>query len=547
MKHCCGLILLMMSCQKVPQNWRPTDHSLADRFAASSELDKLVYKDGLLTISTNLVTQQKPLVMVRYAARSLLAHELNANSSVVGYASTDSRELALVEIQSEDHLNALAALAHADDGFACGRLRMVDPEFALVEESTQTAPSPVYSEVRKYAVVESLLSLTNELKIRGGIEHFVALGSRFHTTNSGLTVAASIKSFITTTIGASAASRFEFEEYTHKGSNQKSLIVRLPGTKANASTVVIGAHLDSIVGSRTSPNQANAPGADDDASGMSTIFEVIRVLAEQSASFDRSIEFQFYAAEEVGLIGSAEIAAAYRQAGREISAMMQFDMDAYSSDPESRTIFLPDNDTDASLRRSVKDLLNTYLDGDYADGTIKGGTSDHESWTLQGYPAVFPFEHPTQYNRNIHTASDTLAAANNIALSERFAKLALAFLSHHAGLAAIAASSAVVPGESDIGSDIALAATKASTAAGYRLFAATPESVNSIEVCPVNGYDDVACSSPAVPLTQEPSSNARSFFSGDFPVSFSNGIFLRFNGYNTSDQLSEQRTVQVNQ
>jgi leucyl aminopeptidase len=542
------LLLLSFGCQKNPEDWSRTDHILSDRFFGGSDRGTLVYKDLKNSLRTNITDINKSLVMVRYPAGSILAHELKNHPSVVSYRSSETgQQLALVEILDSSHHDALAALAHDDSGFACGRLRIVDPALALFDEATQTAPNPVYSEAQKHPEVEALMNLTNETNIRESIEHFVAIGSRFHSTTSGLSVATSIKNLIVTDIGTTAASKFEFEEYTHKNSNQKSLIVRLAGKTPNAPTVIIGAHLDSIVGSRTSPNQSFAPGADDDASGMSTMIEVIRVLASQSASFDRHVEFQFYAAEEVGLIGSAEIASAYRKAGREVAAMMQLDMDAYSIDPSSLTIYLPDNDTDPTLRRSIKDLLNTYLDGDYAEGTIQGGTSDHESWTLQGYPTVFPFEHPTRYNRNIHTTSDTLEAANNLALSERFAKLALAYLSHHAGLSSIASSAAAIPAGSLLGSDIALAANKASTTSGFHLFAAAPEAVSSVEVCTVNGYDDTACALPAVALKLEQTNGARSFFSADFPFDYRDGIFLRFNGYNKTDQLSQQRTVQVSQ
>jgi leucyl aminopeptidase len=67
---------------------------------------------------------------------------------------------------------------------------------------------------------------------------------------------------------------------------------------------------------------------DDDGSGTTTTLEVFRVLAS-SPSFkpQRPVEFHWYSAEELGLLGSQDIAAAYKKQGRTVYAMLQNDMD----------------------------------------------------------------------------------------------------------------------------------------------------------------------------------------------------------------------------
>ena len=54
-----------------------------------------------------------------------------------------------------------------------------------------------------------------------------------------------------------------------------------------------------------------APGADDDASGCSVVIKLFRVLSKLKKKPYRTITFMFYAGEEIGLVGSNEIAMRY--------------------------------------------------------------------------------------------------------------------------------------------------------------------------------------------------------------------------------------------
>src|SRR5690606_2323900 len=126
-----------------------------------------------------------------------------------------------------------------------------------------------------------------------------------------------------------------------------------------------------------------------------------------------------------------------------VVAMLQIDMNSFSQEGGDKTIHIVANSTHRNLRRSLKNLMHGYLDGDFKDGSLSGGTSDHEAWMSYGYPAVFPFENPQGYNSALHSEDDTSTTANNYPLSERFAKLGLAFISHYAGLTAGAAQTSI--------------------------------------------------------------------------------------------------------
>jgi bacterial leucyl aminopeptidase len=46
------------------------------------------------------------------------------------------------------------------------------------------------------------------------------------------------------------------------------------------------------------------------------------------------VEFHWYSAEEVGLLGSQDIAVSYKKAGKKVKAFLQLDMTAYFSGNE---------------------------------------------------------------------------------------------------------------------------------------------------------------------------------------------------------------------
>ena len=190
---------------------------------------------------------------------------------------------------------------------------------------------------------------------------------------------------------------------------------------------MLGGHLDSIrSGSNTS--STIAPGADDNASGIATLSEVIRVLLSNGFAPDRTVKFMGYAAEEVGLLGSADIATDHQNAGTNVVGVMQLDMTAYNGSVPD--IALIDDNTNAQLSAFTGQLIDTYLPTlQWTYSTCGYGCSDHASWHNRGFPAVMPFEaRMGEHNPTIHTSNDTTATFNNTAdHSLKFAKLALAF------------------------------------------------------------------------------------------------------------------------
>lgn len=217
---------------------------------------------------------------------------------------------------------------------------------------------------------------------------------------------------------------------THNNTPMKSVVVTINGQVTPNEYVIIGGHLDSTVSGR---DRSFAPGSDDDASGIATITEAFRVLLANNFQPNRTVEIMAYAAEEIGLVGSNEIATSYRSQNKNVKAFVQFDMTNFKGSPLD-VYLATDTFINNSLNLYLIELMETYntTGEDYMTyGTTRCnyGCSDHYSWAINNYPAAFPFEASfDDSNPLIHTTNDTFDLVRNASHSVKFAKLALEFL-----------------------------------------------------------------------------------------------------------------------
>ncbi|MBI4422616.1 MAG: M20/M25/M40 family metallo-hydrolase [Elusimicrobia bacterium] len=289
------------------------------------------------------------------------------------------------------------------------------------------------------AFVRPILEKVRETELRSTIESLAAYHNRYYQSETGVAAASWIQArwqqLAAALPGASA------NLVPHGNWKQPSVVLTVPGSDKPDEVVVLGGHLDSIAG-WMSRSGSRAPGADDNASGIAVLTEAIRVLADSGFRPSRTVQFMGYAAEEVGLRGSNEIARQYAREGRRVAGVIQFDMTNFKGSAEN--VYLLSDNVDPELTAFLAKLVETYL-GFKAPTTACGyGCSDHASWTKSGFPASAAFESAFNgMNRNIHTDRDTLANSGGSAQhSVSFAKLAVAFASE-IGKAAVAKPRAV--------------------------------------------------------------------------------------------------------
>lgn len=197
-----------------------------------------------------------------------------------------------------------------------------------------------------------------------------------------------------------------------------NIVAELPGVDPSLPPVVVMAHYDSTASldegwqAETDP----APGADDDASGISAILEIARVLSSWEPGFARTIRFVGFSAEEVGLVGSTAHVAAM---DGPVLVAIALDPVGHNPGGSDRLWFSFDErwsaDADALLALAVdEDLLDVAgVDADLIGGDER---SDHFPFWEAGHCAlhVGTFPLPPAY----HTPDDTLEVVDPEFLTE---------------------------------------------------------------------------------------------------------------------------------
>ncbi|CAD2223585.1 Bacterial leucyl aminopeptidase [Pseudoalteromonas sp. 3J6] len=248
--------------------------------------------------------------------------------------------------------------------------------------------------------------------------------NRYYTTQTGIDASQWLKDYWQQL--AASRSDISVEYFTHSWA-QSSIIVTIPGEEKADEIVIIGGHLDSI--NQSNPTNGRSPGADDNASGIAVLSEVLRAIVDNDYKPQRTIQIMGFAAEEVGLRGSKAIASAYKSQGKNVVGMVQFDMTGNNGSNED-IVMMTDYTTNAQ-NQFLGQLIDTYLPSvSYGFDQCGYGCSDHASWYQQGFTASMPFESKmADINRLIHTINDTNFDADH---ASKFAKLAVSYISEMA-------------------------------------------------------------------------------------------------------------------
>jgi leucyl aminopeptidase len=323
-----------------------------------------------------------------------------------------------------DQLEALAEQMHEQHG-RCGGFMVhdsLDDARRSLHASAAQAPTPDYTLDRGDAV-RAVLPALDRTRIVDTIRGLSQMPNRYYQSKTG----AAASHWLRDRWRAFTTRDDVTIELVDHGYAQKSVVLTIPGSgsgpRANE-VVVIGGHLDSIApGGR----ESNAPGADDDASGVATLTEVLRVLLAADWRPERTVKFMAYAAEEVGLRGSLSIAKDFKKREVDVVGALQLDMTNYQG--SDRDIWLIDDFTSPAQNRFLVQLLETYVDATWGVDRCGYACSDHAAWHRNGYPASMPFEARFRdHNKQIHTKRDTLETSDaNAAHALKFAHLAAAY------------------------------------------------------------------------------------------------------------------------
>jgi len=297
---------------------------------------------------------------------------------------------------------------------------VTDFNYPAADPDTIIAKS-VPTELRFQETVRRVTNNLNSPRVQDFVRQFSSYHNRYYAAQTGRTsqlwLLAEVQSAVQNYTGQASV-----REVDH-GYLQKSIVARLEGADPTlkSEVVVFGAHLDSVNGRGSS---LAAPGADDNASGSSVGLETLRAIVEAGLVLKRSIEFHWYAAEEIGLRGSQAIAEQYKSTNVNVVAMLNMDVVGYYVNGINDIGVFTDNGN-AQLAQLLRILADEYLTFGRRDRTCGYGCSDHASWTRAGFPAVMASEvtaHPS-----MHTPQDIIENMNFTQVNE-FIKLAIGFM-----------------------------------------------------------------------------------------------------------------------
>lgn len=326
------------------------------------------------------------------------------------------------EQMPEAKLLELAEKNHEEKKYCGGFVASLKGESFLV-------PSLVPANVIDYSidrdsVVQSYIAQVNEPRLLANIEWFSSYLTRFYTTPTGVQAMKDLADKWAQMVKHLDYAKVEL--YQHKDWSQPSVILTIKGETDDL--IVVGGHGDSI-NTDINKSDAPAPGADDNASGISVITEVIQVLSDNSYRPKNTIQFIAYAAEEVGLLGSMEITDKYQSENKNVRGVIQFDGTNFNGSKDLSIVLMRDH-TNKEQNLFLGKLIDTYIKVKWGYDECGYACTDSYSWTYRGYTASFPAEaRLKEENPHIHSARDTLEVSLQSAThAVKFAKLGIAYV-----------------------------------------------------------------------------------------------------------------------
>ncbi len=282
------------------------------------------------------------------------------------------------------------------------------------------SPSLINYDLDSQGLIHSMVDNVSANKMEQTIVSLSNFKTRFYTSPEGLESSRLIHATWAQMSGG--RSDITIELFNHKHFTQPTVILTITGSEAPQDIIVLGAHADSISSGKI------APGADDNASGIAAVTEVLRLLIEHDLRPKKTIKLMAYAAEEVGLLGSEDVAKSFKKAKKNVIGVLQLDMTLFKGSRDKDIILISDY-THRKQNEFLGKLIDEYVKVPWGYDRCGYGCSDHASWMGHGYPASFPFESKfNDHNPHIHTENDTLENAGDVSHAVPFTKLALAFI-----------------------------------------------------------------------------------------------------------------------
>jgi len=376
----------------------------------------LVLSQGLMAKDKNLLIEMSPYVFSKISEADQL------------FAKTDKlrTQAGLYRFKyKESKISTLSKLVH-DNLERCGGFRVVsenDRHSNQVVEKLLRSP-PDY-QVNQSTLVESWFETIERAPMNEIITHLSSYKTRYYTSPEGIEA----MRWISQKWQDLTKNRTDIkvELHKHSGFEQETVILTIQGSENPDKIIILGGHGDSINTDNEGPTSI-APGSDDNAAGIAVLSEILRQVVLHNYRPKNTIQFIAYAAEEVGIRGSYDLAHFYAQQRKNVIGVMQFDGTNYTGQTFDMAL-IADN-TNKAQNLFVASLIDTYLKVSWKYDECHYACSDHAAWNYEGYSASYPVETiGSEQNPYIHTPKDTFDKSNfDTEHAEIFLKLGIAYL-----------------------------------------------------------------------------------------------------------------------
>ena len=233
----------------------------------------------------------------------------------------------------------------------------------------------------------------------------VGFASRHAHHCDNLRVVAALQQRLSAVCGASHVRSECFTD--RSGLTATNVVAEIPGTALAHEIVILSAHLDSLSSGGTW-SVDEAPGVDDDASGIAGVLAAAEVFARLPPPL-RTIRLVLFNAEELGMVGSTHYARRHVSDNARIVATFQLDMighvrgasaaDHCEAHTGEGSLFFPGMKEEAHrlgtiVAQAAHELfaerfcVDTYPN-DTCSTDYGAGASDHVSFASEGIPACF--------------------------------------------------------------------------------------------------------------------------------------------------------------
>jgi Peptidase family M28 len=217
------------------------------------------------------------------------------------------------------------------------------------------------------------------------------------------------------------------QKYMVSGAEYENVIVSIG--PVDAERIIVGAHYDSF---------GDQVGADDNASGIAGLIELVRLLKPHEAELNKRIDFVAYSLEEppffrTEYMGSYIHANSLKESDVNVSAMICLEMIGYFSDEEGSQsypidlmkLMYPDKGSFIGIisnmsSRGLKSEFRKYMS--YSDIDVQALSappslvgvdfSDHLNYWSLGYDAIMITDTAFYRNHNYHERTDTIETLN---------------------------------------------------------------------------------------------------------------------------------------